>query len=59
VREIRENQIDRDPAIESKIQTDYLLGIAKDDENLTTLIDLSGALATEDMRTLKKMKEAA
>jgi purine-binding chemotaxis protein CheW len=59
VKEIRPEDIDADPAIETLVSSTNLRGVAKCDEGLTILIDLSQALSSEDMKKMTKAREAA
>lgn len=47
-----EGQIDRSTKIESKVPTKFLKGIAKSDDTLVYLIDLTECLDSEDLRAV-------
>jgi len=59
VREITAEQIDSNPAIESKITATHLKGVAKVIDELIILLDLYQSISSEDMKTMKKYQEAA
>lgn len=46
--------IDRHPAIETKIPTQFFLGIGKFNNDLVNLIDISRCLSADEMRKVKK-----
>ena len=59
VREIAPEDIDGAPAIETKIDTSHLRGVAKVAGDLIILVDLNRAIPSEEMKTMKKAGEAA
>ena len=59
VREISPADIDAAPAIKTKIDLSHLRGVAKVSGDLIILVDLSRAIPSEDMKTMKNTGEAA
>lgn len=55
---IHDDELDRQPVIETKVPSQFLQGIAKKNERLMTLIDISGCLASTEMRARQKGKAA-
>lgn len=47
------------PDIDTKTNSEYIRGVAKQGENLVLLLDLSKALAVEDLIALKRAQSAA
>ena len=48
--EFNDNDVDRQPAIVPRFKTDYLMGVARRDEKLITLIDLHRSLTEEEFK---------
>ncbi len=59
VEEILDSQIDREPLVETKVPTKFLMGIAKKNERLMTLIDIAGCLAETELRSVQQKGKAA
>lgn len=56
VADIPEEDVERKPRIETDIRTDFLLGIAKFNERLISLVDFNRALGAEDLGHLRSTK---
>lgn len=59
VMSIKENIIDRNPNISSAVPMEFLIGIAKLDEQLVSLIDLNKTLGNEELSQLRGSKMSA
>lgn len=59
VSHIPEQDIDRQPVLSTKIPVDFFLGIAKTENRLLNLIDISGTVSSDDFATIKRAKEVA
>ena len=53
------SSISEPPAQETGAKTEYIVGIAKQENRLTLLIDLKKVLSADDFRTLKTQQKAA
>jgi purine-binding chemotaxis protein CheW len=51
---IRGEEIEETPAFGTKLDTDYILGIAKSGEGVKILLDIDRVLSTEEINALKK-----
>lgn len=58
VQVIENTQIDRNAMIETKIDMNFFLGVAKQSDSLVNLIDLARSLGSEDFRQIRQMKRA-
>ena len=47
------------PDHDSSIKADYIVGVARDKEYLTLVLDLQKALNTEDMKTVRQQQKSA
>lgn len=54
VERIAKEQVDQNTTIETKIPLDYMLGVAKVKDRLVNLVDMSGCLFSEDLKTITK-----
>jgi purine-binding chemotaxis protein CheW len=55
---LMESDIERKPALSTKIPVDFFLGIGKWNDRLLNLIDVAGSLSAEDFSTIQRTKEA-
>lgn len=55
VQNIPETEIETNPALETKIQSNFFLGIAKHPDTLINLIDIGGSLSSEDFKRIKEV----
>lgn len=54
VKLIEPNQIDKNPALETKLPFDFFLGIAKVNNELINLLKIGECISAEEFRTLKR-----
>ena len=59
VQKFEPQDIEASPMVESKIPMQFLKGIAKLKDRLVNIIDISGCLSAEDLRTVKKAERDA
>ena len=59
VARIPEAEIDRHPILSTKIPVDFFLGVAKLNERLINMIDVSGTASDDDFSTIKRVTESA
>ncbi len=52
VETIQQTQIDQTASIETKVPVEFFLGIAKLEDRLVNMVDISGCLSSEDLRVL-------
>lgn len=57
VQVIENSSIDQSAPIETKVATDYFLGVAKQGELLINLIDLAKSLGSEDFRSMRRVQK--
>ncbi len=50
VHEFHENEIEKKPAIQSKMPLDYLIGVAKKENQLITIVDLHNLMTQEELK---------
>lgn len=50
VQEFRDEDLERQPSVKSKVSTEYLIGVAKRENDLVTVIDLHQALTYEEFK---------
>lgn len=50
VHEFNESEIEKKPAIQSKMPLDYLLGVAKKQDQLITIVDLHRLMTQEELK---------
>ncbi len=53
---IREEEIEDSPSFGTKLNTDYILGMAKMEGGVKILLDIDKVLSTEEIQTLEKTK---
>ncbi|MBF0299344.1 MAG: purine-binding chemotaxis protein CheW [Oligoflexia bacterium] len=51
---LNRDDVDLSPAIETKIDTKFFIGIAKVNDSLINLIDIAGTLSNEDLRMISR-----
>ena len=56
VADISEENIERNPKIETDVPMDFLVGIGKHNDRLVSLVDFNKALGAEDLSHLKKLQ---
>lgn len=59
VTEFDKSMISDPPVCDSSTNTDYIFGVARDEQSLTLLIDLNKVLNTEDLNALKGQRSGA
>lgn len=59
VQHFNPSEIETNPAIETKIPADFFAGVAKMQDRLVNLVDLSGCLSSEDLRVVKNVRKEA
>jgi len=53
-----ESDIERKPALSTRIPVDFFLGVGKWNDRLLNLIDVAGSLTVDDFATIQRTKEA-
>ncbi|MBF0363117.1 MAG: purine-binding chemotaxis protein CheW [Oligoflexia bacterium] len=51
---LNKDDVDLNPAIETKIDTKFFIGIAKVEDSLINLIDIAGTLSNEDLKVISR-----
>lgn len=59
VQELQPNEIEFNPALETRVPLNFFMGIGKVKDRLVNLVDLSKCLSAEELRIVKKAQVAA
>lgn len=57
--DIASTNIENNPVLDTKIPMEFFCGVAKANDRLINIIDISGTISSEDYRTIKSNKKAA
>ena len=55
VERVRKEDLDQTAMVETRIPTDFFLGVAKLKDRLVNMVDISGCIHSEDLRTISKV----
>ncbi len=55
VERIQKDLIDQETMVETKVPTDFFLGIAKLRDRLVSMVDIAGCMSSEDLRSIAKV----
>lgn len=59
VNRLSHQDIDQNPALETKVPANFMLGIAKIGERLVNVIEVADCISAEELRSLRKVRTAA